>query len=256
MNEYNDWANSKGWTHRSDEEVNTEKKVYNLFQNCPVYSGEILSNLGLFLNTKTFARLLFANEVYRRIVDIPGVVMEFGVEWGGNLATFSALRGIYEPYNVRRKIIGFDTFEGFPHVDEKDGNAPLIGVGNLSLPEHYIDYLDQIMDLQEKNQPLSHIKKYELVKGDACVTVPKYLEEHPETVISLAYFDFDLYEPTKVVLNTIKDRLIKGSIIGFDELNDPSCPGETLAVMETLGLDKLRLKKVPWCTKPCWFELE
>ena len=39
--------------------------------------------------------------------------MEFGVRWGQNLITLNNLRGIYEPFNHSRKIIGFDTFEGF-----------------------------------------------------------------------------------------------------------------------------------------------
>lgn len=256
MSEFKDRANSLGWTHESTNEIQNKSRVYELFRNSPIYSDEILSNLGLFMNPKTLGSILFRNQIYQQILDVPGVVMEFGVEWGGGLSLFSILRGIYEPYNVRRKIIGFDTFEGFPSVDEKDGNAPLIGVGNLALPEGYMSYLDEIMHQIENNQPLSHIKKYELVKGDACKTVKEYLDNHPETVISLAYFDFDLYEPTKVVLELIKDRLVKGSVVGFDELNDPSCPGETLAVMETLGLQNLRLKKVPWCTKPCWYVVE
>ena len=38
------------------------------------------------------------------------------------------------------------------------------------------------------------------------------------------------------MLELIKPRLTKGTVLGFDELNDPDSPGETLAVMETLGL--------------------
>jgi hypothetical protein len=40
------------------------------------------------------------------------------------------------------------------------------------------------------------------------------------SIVAFAYFDFDLYEPTKGCLLTIKDRLTRGSILGFDELND------------------------------------
>lgn len=112
------------------------------------------------------------------------------------------------------------------------------------------------MDQLENNQPLSHIKKYELVKGDACQTVEEYLKKSSETVISLAYFDFDIYIPTKKVLDCIRPRLFKGSVIGFDELNDPSCPGETLAVMEALGLKNLRLKKFPYYAKACYCVVE
>lgn len=244
------------YNHESKEEIAAAGGVLKKFKECPVFDDEILMNLGLFLNSKELARILFMNNLYKQILDVPGVVMEFGVHWGGNLSLWSALRGCYEPYNVRRKVIGFDTFDGFPSIDSKDGSAPLMGTGNLAVSKDYIAYLDEIMDLQEKSQPLSHIKKYEIVKGDACEKVKDYLQSNPETIISLAYFDFDIYEPTKVVLELIKDRLVKGSIIGFDELNDPSCPGETLAVMEVLGLRNIRLKKWEYCTKPCWYVVE
>ena len=39
--------------------------------------------------------------------------MEFGIEYGSTVSLLSKLRGIYEPYNYSRKVIGFDTFKGF-----------------------------------------------------------------------------------------------------------------------------------------------
>lgn len=249
-------VNKEGFTHESALEKEARERWVEAFKHCPVSEDELFQNLGLFLNAKDIARILFTNNLYNQILDVPGVIMEFGVKWGGNCSLFSSLRGCYEPYNVRRKIIGFDTFEGFPSIDKKDGDAPLIGVGNLALPEGYEEYLNSIMEFQEKTQPLSHIKKFEVIKGDACQTVEKYLHDNPETIISLAYFDFDIYEPTKVVLELIRDRLTKGSVIGFDELNDPSCPGETKAVMEVLGINNIRLKKWPYCAKHCWFVVE
>lgn len=35
----------------------------------------------------------------------------------------------------------------------------------------------------------------------------------------------------------------KGSIIAFDELNNPISPGETVATLESIGLNKLELKR-------------
>jgi hypothetical protein len=47
-------------------------------------------------------------------------------------------------------------------------------------------------------------------------------------------------------LLAIKDRLTRGSVIGFDELNDHACPGETLAVKEVLGLDRYPIRRFPF----------
>jgi hypothetical protein len=99
--------------------------------------------------------------------------------------------------------------------------------------------------IHEADSPISHKKKFELVIGDATETIHDYLKRQPETIISLAYFDFDIYQPTKVCLEAIIPRLTKGSILAFDELNCPEFPGETLALIETLGLSKYGLRRDP-----------
>ena len=107
--------------------------------------------------------------------------------------------------------------------------------GALKTHDKYEKFLNEILNIQEKLNPLSHIKKFEIIKGDAVTDFPKYILKNQPTIISLAYFDFDIYEPTKELLKLIKPRLVRGSVLAFDELNDPDSPGETLAVMETLG---------------------
>jgi hypothetical protein len=46
----------------------------------------------------------------------------------------------------------------------------------------------------------------------------------------------DVYEPTKTALKYFLPRMAKGSIIAFDELNFKSFPGETIAVLEEIGV--------------------
>ena len=87
-------------------------------------------------------------------------------------------------------------------------------------------------------------------------TLPEYLSRNPETIIALAYFDFDVYEPTKICLEAIKPRLVKGSVLGFDELNDPDSPGETLALMEVFGLNNIKLKRFPYTSRTSYFVVE
>ncbi len=243
-------------TYSSAGETSTRQQFAEHFKNSPIPDDQILSNMGLFLNSKALSRLLFMNHLYEQIVDVMGVVMEFGTRWGPNLGQFAALRGIYEPFNRHRKIIGFDTFAGFPKIDSKDGSSDMMEVGHLTVPENYRDYLEKTLEFQERDNPLSHIKKFELCEGDATKTLPKYLNDNPETIIALAYFDFDVYEPTKICLEAIKPRLVKGSVLGFDELNDPDSPGETLALMEIFGLNNIQLKRFPYTSRTSYFVVE
>ncbi|RIJ89644.1 MAG: dTDP-6-deoxy-L-hexose 3-O-methyltransferase, partial [Candidatus Brocadia sp.] len=97
-----------------------------------------------------------------------------------------------------------------------------------------------------KNRFLAHIEKVKLVKGDVAVSLPAYLKTNPHLVVSLLYLDFDIYEPTVVALRHLIPRIPKGGIIAFDELNHEVWPGETIAVMQEMGLNKLRIERFPF----------
>ncbi len=214
-----------------------------LLNNCPLPEEEKANHLGLFVKRQAMSRIVFMYELYKKIIGVHGVILEFGVRWGQDLALFESFRGMLEPFNYNRKIVGFDTFAGFPSISDKD---KMTHKGDMNVTENYDLYLDKILQNHENASPLPHIKKYELVKGDAMVTFKKYLHEHPETIIAFAYFDFDIYEPTKLCLELCRDRFTKGSVIGFDELNHSDWPGETVALKEILGIDKVRVERFPF----------
>lgn len=227
------------------EEIKKREIFLENFRNAPISDSELLQNLGLFMNRQSLSRVLFINELYQKIINVNGIIMEFGVRWGQNLSLFSSFRGMYEPYNYTRKIVGFDTFEGFPSIHKNDGKKEFMKKGAYSVSENYENYLEQILSYHESESPISHKKKFELIKGDATKTIKEYLSKNPQTIISFAYFDFDIYEPTKVCLEAILPHLTKGSIIAFDELNDPNFPGETIAFQEVLGSNNYEIKRSP-----------
>lgn len=224
-------------------EAERRARLVSCLRQSPIPDGELLLNLGLYLTPQTLSRILFLDHLYRRILPVQGVVMEFGCRWGQSLALFTALRGIYEPFNRLRKVVGFDTFEGFPHTSLPDG--PQMAPGMYGVTPGYEDHLREVLALQEQESPQAHLAKFEVVKGDVTRTLPAYLERHPETVVALAYFDLDLYEPTRACLSAIRDRLTVGSVLGFDEANDPATPGETLALKEAFGLHRVGLRRFP-----------
>jgi hypothetical protein len=232
------------------------KSFTELLKNTPIPDDELLPNIGLYLTSKGFSRLLFFYEIYKKIIHNHGVIMEFGVRWGQTLSILSALRGIFEPFNRHRKIVGFDTFEGFKGISSTDGEKCACADGSFSVSPRYEDYLDKVLLLQEQLNPIPHLRKYELVKGDAAETIPRYFAEHPETLISLAIFDFDIYQPTKVALEEVIPRLFKGSVLVFDELCDDVFPGETVALKETLGLRGLRIQRYPMTSRISFLEIE
>lgn len=200
----------------------------------------------LFLKRQTLSRILFLDMIYQKIINVPGYILEFGVQWGASLGILMHLRGIYEPYNYSRRIIGFDTFKGFPELSEEDGS--LSTAGDYRTMENYEDLLADILSIHEAQSPLNHITKHELVKGDVCNTLEGWKDRNPALVIALAFFDMDLYRPTVFALENILDKCIKGSVLVFDEFNCDKFPGETRAVLEVLGPKLLkRVPDMPYC---------
>lgn len=195
----------------------------------------------LTLNVTALSRVLYLNEIYQKIIEVPGVICEFGVQWGATLTQLINLRSIYEPFNHSRSICGFDTFSGFPSVHDKDGGN--YRAGDLATQRDHEVELERILGLIEIFPPLPHLKKFELVKGDASESIDRWLEDNPHAIIALAIFDMDLYVPTKTVLEKIRPRLVRGSVLAFDEVNCKQFPGETRALDEALGLNNLRLQR-------------
>lgn len=232
------------WSQFSHEEEESSNRLLEIFHDLLPFFGHDWNVIStLFLRRQSVSRILYYNELYKKIVSVPGVICEFGVQWGSGLSQLMAFRGIHEPYNHTRKIYGFDTFSGFPTIDAKDGGYS--EVGDYSVNSNHFNLLEEILTIQESFSPLSHIKKFDLIKGDVSHTVEPWLSENPHVIIAMAIFDMDIYKPTKDALQKILPRLTKGSILVFDELNEAVFPGEMRALDEVLGINNLQLKRDP-----------
>jgi hypothetical protein len=215
----------------------------------PLPLAQKLQNFPRHVRRQDIARFLAKHELFKLALPITGSVVECGVYAGGGILTWHHLSAIYEPYNHTRRIIGFDTFAGFPSIDAKDRTAvggEHIKPGALRTHDSMQAEIEALVELHDANRPLGHIPKVELVPGDACVTIPAYLAAHPHLLVSLAYLDFDIYQPTRDALKALLPRIVKGGVIAFDQLNCPEFPGETLAMLETIGIGNAGLRRFPF----------
>lgn len=228
------------FTYGSESAENSLFELSSLVRKSSIPDDELSRNLGLFLTPSCLGRILFMDFLYKKIINVQGIVMEFGCRYGQNVALFNSLRNIYDPYNRLRKVVGFDSFEGFPEIVKNDGNND---IGDYSVPKDSYTNLKKIIDISKNFSPLPHINMCHVIKGDACKMLPKFLKENPATIIALSYFDMDIYKPTKFCLENIIDRIPKGGIIGFDEVNDDDMPGETIALFDSIGLKNVSLRR-------------
>jgi len=179
-------------------------------------SFDIENEFYLTCHPDRIKKLLAQHRIYEWTLDVEGDVVECGVFKGASLSRFAMFNKIH---NQKKKVIGFDTFTTYPIVTDED--APL--------RNHFVKEAgDGIHDLVLKMYCDIRDLDVELVKGDICNTVPKYISQHPKIKISLINMDCDVYEPTKIAMDYLIPRLSDGGIIIFD--NYETFYGETKAV--------------------------
>ena len=198
-----------------------------------------------YLKTDVYriANLINHYEIYKKIISLPGDIVECGVFKGISLTRFLTFREILENYNSR-KIYGFDVFGKFPKAKNQ---------GDKSWVKKWEKNAGDGSDVKELNNILLDKKfsNFELVKGDVKKTIPNLIKQHPGLKISLLHLDMDIYEPTKFTLNKLFPYVVKGGIILLDDYNEVF--GATKATDEFLKLNKgLKITKLNFYRKPSY----
>lgn len=190
-------------------------------------------------------RFIAMYEIFKLALPVKGSIVECGVFRGFGFMSWFKLSTILEPENLTRRIYGFDTFEGFPSISENDKSASTAtGPGDLASASQA--ELELLVGLADQDRFLGHIPKAQLIPGDITVTAPAFVEANPHLLVSLLFIDCDLFEPTRAALQAFVPRMPKGAILAFDELDNPQWPGETMALLESLGVGNLELRRLEW----------
>ena len=231
----------------SNNNIDQINSLSDYFENSIGTTADKLDNFPKYISRTSMSRFLTKYEIFKKVLDVQGVIIECGVLFGGGLMSWAHFSSILEPSNHQRRIFGFDTFEGFPNVSENDiskSSSEFCRNGELNVDSE--EDLKIGINIYDKNRFFNNVEKVKLIRGNVLNTVPEFLNNNQQIVISLLYLDFDIYEPTKFCLEKFIPRMTKGSIIAFDQLNNPQWPGETKAVFEIFGgFNKVSIKKIP-----------
>lgn len=194
---------------------------------------------GFFLTSEVYrmGNVLAHYELYKRIINLPGDVVELGVFKGSSLIQFATFRELLENENSR-KIIGFDVFGKFPLAEKIASDAKFIDEWNNKFEKEFVSKQDIYNSLEHKR-----IRNVELVEGDIHDTIDEYIGNHPHTRIALLHIDTDAYEPAKAGLEKLYDRVVREGIIIFDDY--ATIEGETIAVDEFLADKDYTISKLP-----------
>jgi hypothetical protein len=214
-----------------------------LFEASPDTTATKLAHVAKYMRRQDLTRLLARYEIFKRVLPVKGSVVECGVFRGSGLMSWANFSAILEPNNITRRIYGFDSFAGFPAVGPEDASAFRTARQGELRSDCYQE-LQALIRAYDLNRFLGHIPKVELIMGDATETIPAFVKSHPHVLISLLFLDFDLYGPTKVALEHFLPRMPAGAVLAFDELDNPSWPGETLAMLENQPGIRFRFRRL------------
>ncbi len=230
---------------RTEVERQAGADVARIFEACPDTIEVKLENFTKYVRRNHLKRFLAMYEVFKLAMPVKGSVVECGVYKGFGLMAWAKLSTMLEPENLTRRIYGFDTFEGFPSLRAED-QSPGTTAQPGDLRSDAYEELLRLIAAYDQDRFLGHIPKVELIRGDMVKTIPEFLTTHPHLVVSLLFVDCDLFEGTKVALESLLPRMPKGAVLAFDDLDNPLWPGETLAALESVGLGRLRLRRLDW----------
>jgi len=205
---------------------------------------EYENNFNLTSDITRIGKILAHYELFKKSQGLAGAIVECGVFKGSSLIRFATYRSLFG--NVfSKKIIGFDAFGKFPETsfegDKKMRQKFIDDSGEEGIGE------DQLMEVLKRKGISGNV---ELIEGNICETLPKYLEKNPGLKISLLNIDTDVYEPAKVILENLWDKIVLGGILILDDYG--IWPGETKAVDEFFKGKNVKIEKLDFCTTPCF----
>jgi hypothetical protein len=117
-----------------------------------------------------------------------GLILQFGVYQAASLRLIAKC--------TSQKIYGFDSFEG--------------------LPEDWTHFQRKGRFSMEGQLPALDLDNVRLVKGWFDETLPAFLSTH-EGPVRFVHIDSDIYSSAVTVLKNLRPRLVKGTVILFDE---------------------------------------
>lgn len=220
----------------TDAQLAARKSLMDLYCSSPLAVEDRLFNIGLYARSGVLVKFLVMADLYQRFLSVPGILVEFGTWFGQNLILLENLRAIYEPFAKQRRIVGFDTFEGYVGEPEKKGW--------YSTGKEYKAYLAKLLKTHQRMNVYGHQNfDHELVEGQVQKTVPEYFKDKPHLTVAFAFFDIGPYEPTVVAMRAIKPHLLTGSILVLDEFTWEKETGEATAFRQVFKSGEYKIEK-------------
>jgi hypothetical protein len=234
---------------KQDDEI--ENLLCEHFEKYAISKLEICRNFAIYSRRIFLKRFLAHYELFRKVVDLPGDIVELGVYRGTSLMHWANFLEIRNMGDRQKQVFGFDNFKGFTKITDKDGkiDESVFKTEGGFDASAFEEILEDAIAIFDKDRFIPYKPRVVLIKGNIEETVPKFVENNPGLRICLIHFDCDMYEPTMVGLKWLWPLVVPGGIALFDEYGIRPWEGESRAVDEYFQ-GKYRIRKFDWAPNP------
>lgn len=236
--------------YTADDDI--ERKLDAHFEKYSISKRELVRNFQIYARRVFLKRFVSHYNLYMKTTSLPGDIVELGVYRGLSLMTWANLLEIHNTGDRAKQVIGFDNWAGFKEFSAEDGGEdPRVNkvVGGYNGGE-FKEILEDAIRIYDDDRFIPHKPRIVLVDGDIENTVPTYIERNPGLTISLLHIDCDLYKPTKVALEHLWRRIVKGGVLILDDYGIRPWEGETRAVNEFFENLDVEIKRFDWSHFP------
>jgi len=204
------------------------KEYFSIFKKSQnKFSKEfIIKNFGTFIGDKSFYRMLVCHKLLNETKKVKGDIVEFGIWNGNNLFT---IKKIIDFLKVKKKLIGYDNFKGFPNPPNIKSKKNKVGI--YAGDKKFINYIIKFYKFK-------NIK----IIDDDIMRLKRYLKSFSK--LSFIYIDCNVYEPVAKIFELLSNKLSVGGIIAFDEGSYDKFSGEGKAMNEFFLKNKHKYKKI------------
>tara|TARA_Y100000991_G_C21965197_1_gene346501 strand:- start:294 stop:1037 length:744 start_codon:yes stop_codon:yes gene_type:complete len=209
---------------------------------------------------------IYFNFIKKNFKDLKGNIFEFGVFRGKSLLATALL---LKKLGSKKKVIGFDSFSGFPsyHSNDDINQFKILFETNKISKKHYQDVIRNInirslflkeesklntknisnsgdfsdcnFEVLQKKINFLHLDNIVLIKGNFANTLVN-IKDNGEAMCCL--IDCDLYESYKYSLPKAWENTTKGGMIYLDEYYSLKFPGAKIAVDEFIKNKDINIK--------------
>lgn len=180
--------------------------------NFPV--REVLFNFPVFVGQVNIARMLFFYELYKKVIDLSGDIIEIGTYKGASFMLWAKLVKLFENNNMT-KVWGCDWFQGMN--PGKNDNANTEGL----YKEASYDTLNSLVKLQNLDNLAI------VLKMDATKELEPFLNERPYLRFKIVFVDCAMEEVLETSLRLLWPRLVTGGILIVDHFGISASPMES-----------------------------